>query len=148
MQTNVYNRHERTLSACVAALTLSPNTTILSPQALSAHLSTLLPLIVKANSTHAKDIHLKTFTSLHSLFERLPTETSIDEKAKGALEKLMFDPSFEGLPEAMRMKRAEALVVVGKASGSGWVAEKVKAEVDGGERSPVVRAVLAKIGKQ
>jgi proteasome component ECM29 len=144
----VRNRQERTLSACVAALTLSPSITLLSPQALSAHLSTLLPLVVKANSTHAKDIHLKTFTSLQSLFERLPTDIAISTQAKEALEKLMFDPSFEGFPEAMRLKRAEALTAVGSASGCGWIAEKVKAEVDGGERSPVVRAVLAKVGKE
>ncbi|KAJ4344658.1 proteasome component M29 [Didymosphaeria variabile] len=139
---------EKTLAACISALTLSPNTTLLSTQALTAHLSTLLPLIVKANSTRAKDIHLKTFTSLQALFERLPSDITVNEEAKEALEKLLFDPSFEGLPEAMRVKRAEALIVVAKVGGCRWVADKVKPEVDGGERSAVVRGVLAKVGKE
>lgn len=71
----------------------------------------------------------------------------MDDKAKGALEKLMFDPSFEGLPEAMRSKRAEALVVIARVNGCSWVADKVKPEADGAERSPVVRGILAKVGK-
>ncbi|KAL1595663.1 proteasome component M29 [Paraconiothyrium brasiliense] len=139
---------EKTLLACISALTLSPNTALLTPQALNTHLSTLLPLIVKANSTHAKDIHVTTFTSLQALFERLPTDVMVNDQAKEALEKLLFDPSFEGLPEAMRMKRAEALVIVAKVGGCGWVGGKVKPEVGGGERSAVVRGVLAKVGKQ
>lgn len=71
-----------------------------------------------------------------------------DLKIKTALEKLLFDTSFEGLPEAMRMKRADALVAVGKSKDCGWVAEKVRPEVEGGERSAFVRGVLAKVGKR
>jgi proteasome component ECM29 len=48
----------------------------------------------------------------------------------------------------MRQKRAEALVQIGKVKGCDWVAEKVKPEAEGGERSPVVRAILNKVGKQ
>jgi proteasome component ECM29 len=74
--------------------------------------------------------------------------TSIaDAKVKEPLEKLLFDATFEGLPEAMRMKRAEALVVIGKVKGCEWVVEKVRSEVEGGERSAVVRGVLGKVGK-
>ncbi|KAL5384824.1 hypothetical protein PMIN06_010167 [Paraphaeosphaeria minitans] len=145
---NPTTRQDRTLSACIAALTLAPNTSLLSPQALATHLSTLLPLVIKANTTRAKDIHLKTFTALHALFERLPSGTAVTEKAKEDLEKLMFDARFEGLPEAMRMKRAEALVAIAKVGGCGWIVDKVKPEVEGGERSPVVRGVLAKVGKE
>lgn len=142
-----HTRQEKTLAACVTALTLSPNSELLEPQALSTLLSTLLPLLVKANTTRAKDIHLATFISLHALFERLPAGIMIEEKAKVAPEKLFFDPSFEGLPEAMRMKRAEALVSLSKLGGCEWVVEKVNPEVEGGERSIVVRGVLSKIGK-
>lgn len=60
---------------------------------------------------------------------------------------MLFDPSFEGLPEAIRMKRAEALVAIGKVKGCDWVVEKVKPEVGGAERSAVVRAILAKVGR-
>ena len=59
----------------------------------------------------------------------------------------MFEPRFEGLPEAMRMKRAEALVAVGRVRGCEWILEKIKPEVDGGERSALVRNMLAKVGK-
>ena len=111
-------------------------------------MTSILSLVVKANSTHAKDVHLKTFTSLHSLFERVPTDLILaDPQIKTALEKLLFDTTFEGLPEAMRMKRADALVAVGKIKDCGWILEKVKSEVEGGERSAVVRSVLAKVGK-
>lgn len=145
--TSVTTRLEKSLSACIYVLTFSFNTTLLSGQSLSTHLSTILSLIVKANKPRAKNIHLTTFTSLNELFERLHTSTAIDTRSKEALEKLLFDPSFEGLPEAMRMKRAEALVVIAKVTGCEWVSEKVKPEVEGGERSPVVRGVLAKVGK-
>jgi proteasome component ECM29 len=64
------------------------------------------------------------------------------------LEKLLFDVSFEGLPEAMRMKRAEALVDVAKVGGCGWIIDRAKPEVEGGERSPGVRSVLGKVGKK
>jgi proteasome component ECM29 len=147
MFTDICPRQEKTLAACVTALTSSPNPTLLSGQALSKHLSVLLSLLVKANSTHAKDVHLTTFTSLHTLFESMSTDITIEAKGKEALEKLLFDPSFEGLPEAMRTKRAETLVVASKIGGCEWISEKVKPEVEGGERSPVVRGVLAKVGK-
>lgn len=45
------------------------------------------------------------------------------------------------------MKRAEALVAVGKIKECAWVVEMVKPEVDGGERSAFVRGVLGKVGK-
>lgn len=78
----------------------------------------------------------------------MPPELSItDPQAKGALEKSLFDPSFEGLPEAMRMKRADALVSVSKVTGCKWVSEKVKPEIEGMERSASVRTTLAKVGK-
>lgn len=89
------------------------------------------------------------FTSIQSLFERLPADTPLDDgQAKNNLEKLLFDPTFEGLPEAMRMKRAEALVEIGKVKSCVWIVEKVRAEVEGGERSALVRGVLGKIGKE
>ncbi|KAF1965015.1 ARM repeat-containing protein [Bimuria novae-zelandiae CBS 107.79] len=138
---------EKTLASTISALTASPNPTLLSTPVLSTHLSTLLSLIVKANATHAKNVHLAIFTSLHDLFDRLPAATAVDGKAIQALEKLLFDPSFEGLPEAMRMKRAEALVVIAKMGGCEWVVEKVRPEAEGGERSSGVRGVLAKVGK-
>lgn len=105
-------------------------------------------MLLRANSTHARDIHLATFTSLQSLFERLPLDTPLsDAKAKDALQALLFDPSFEGLPEAMRVKRAEALVNIAKFKDCGSILTAVKSEADGGERSPAVRSILAKVGK-
>lgn len=47
----------------------------------------------------------------------------------------------------MRLKRAEALVVLGKVKALGWLTEKVSPEINGGERSAAVRTVLAKVGK-
>jgi proteasome component ECM29 len=94
-------------------------------------------------------VHLTTFTALHALFERLPADVPLaDPKAKEALEKLLFEPTYEGLPEAMRMKRAEALVVIAKVQSCKWVVERVRPEIEGGERSPVVRGVLGKVGKE
>lgn len=137
------------MSACVTCLLDSPNPEKLSPAELSSRLSSIFPLVLKANSTHAKDVHLATFNAVKLLFERLPTDLPVLEpKAKEALEGVLFDVSFEGLPEAMRMKRAEALVAVGKAKEYGWVIERVKPEVEGAERSAGVRAVLAKVGKE
>ena len=82
------------------------------------------------------------------MFEHVPDGLSLgDSKAKAALEKILFEPTYEGLPEAMRMKRAEALVAVGKIKGCEWVAEKVRPEIEGTERSPAVKGILAKIGK-
>ncbi|KAF2015929.1 ARM repeat-containing protein [Aaosphaeria arxii CBS 175.79] len=138
---------EKTISACISALSDAPNPNKLSPTELADRLTTILPLIAKANSTRAKDIHLKTFTSLLSLFERVPADLPLsDAKAKEALEKVLFDPTFEGLPEAMRLKRAEALVAIAKVKQCAWVVEKLKPEVGGGERSAAVRNVLAKAG--
>ena len=48
----------------------------------------------------------------------------------------------------MRLKRAEALVVVARVGGCGWVGEMVRGEVEGGERSVVVRGVLGRVGKE
>jgi proteasome component ECM29 len=105
-------------------------------------------LIVKANSTHAKDVNLTTFNSLQGLFERVPADitSGLDEKA--TLEKLLFDQTFEGLPEAMRQKRAEALVALAKIKGTEWVVERIRPEIEGGERSPQVRGTLEKVGKK
>lgn len=127
----------------------APNPDKLSLTELSSRLASIFPLALKANSTHAKDVHLTTFNAVISLFERLPTDLPVLEpKTKEVLEGLLFDVSFEGLPEAMRMKRADALVAVGKVKGFQWIAEKVKPEVEGSERSAGVRAVLAKAGKE
>lgn len=94
-------------------------------------------------------MHLTAFTSLHALFKRLPADLPLtDAKAKDALGKLLFEPTYEGLPEAMRMKRAEALVVIANVQSCRWVVERLGAEVEGGERSPVVRGVLTKVGKE
>lgn len=74
-----------------------------------------------------------------------------DAKAKESLENLLFDASFEGLPEAMRMKRAEAMVEIAKLGGVEkwtWLVEKVRPEAEGGERSVGVRGVLGKVGKE
>ncbi|KAF2749465.1 ARM repeat-containing protein [Sporormia fimetaria CBS 119925] len=140
---------EKTLAACVSVLCDSLNLLQVSTMESSTNLEDVLPMIVKANSTHAKDVHLATFTAVGELFERVYRHgVVIWEKAKAALEKIFFDPSFEGLPEAMRMKRGEALVKVSKCVGCEWVVERVKPEVEGGERSPVVRGVLGKIEKQ
>ncbi|KAF2265666.1 major component of the proteasome [Lojkania enalia] len=139
---------EKTLSACVSSLLDSLNPSKLSAPKLSERMTSILLLAVKANSTHARDIHLTTFKSLQSLFDRIPKDAPLaDPRVKSALEKLLFDPSFEGLPEAMRLKRAEALLVVGKSKDCVWVAERVTPEVEGAERSAVVRGVLAKVGK-
>jgi proteasome component ECM29 len=117
---------------------------------LAKTITEILPRAIKINSTHARDVHLATFTSLHSLFDRVPSDLPLqDAKVKEALEKLLFDATFEGLPEAMRQKRAEALVAIGKVKElSVWVAERAKVEAEGGERSAGVRAVLAKAGKK
>jgi proteasome component ECM29 len=141
-------RQEKTLSSSVSALLDSLNVTKLSSTDLSARLTNVLPLVIKANSTHAKTIHLQTFKSLKSMFDRVPAVTDLSNgDIKTSLETLLFDASFEGLPEAMRTKRAETLVAIAKVNGCKWVVEKVKPEVDGGERSSVVRGTLAKVGK-
>ncbi|CAI6341703.1 unnamed protein product [Periconia digitata] len=148
---------EKTLSSVVTLLLSSLNPTKLSSPNLTAHLRNALALAVRANSTRARNVHLATFTSLHALFARLSAQATAaegnktvsvgdDVKAKESLEKLLFDASFEGLPEAMRMKRAEAIVETSKVDGCGWLVEKVKPEMDGGERSAGVRAVLGKAG--
>ena len=130
-----------TLDSINASLATSPY--------LQPLLATSLALVLRANSTHSKDIHIKTFTTIQALFSRLPSETSFDDpEIKKSLESLFFDPRYEGLPEAMRLKRAEALVAVTKVKGCEWVVEKVKPEVEGGERSAVVRGVLSKVGKE
>jgi proteasome component ECM29 len=116
---------------------------------LSKRLSTLLPLVAKANSTHDKNVHLTTFTSIKDLFEGLSAEQPLkEEEIRQALEKILFQTSFEGLPEAMRMKRAEALVTVGQVNECGWIVEKVRPEAEGAERSAFVRGVLGKVGKK
>jgi proteasome component ECM29 len=128
----------------------SPNPAKLSAANLSERLaSSLLPLVVKANSTHAKDVHLMTFTSISSVFEHAPEGLSLgDTQAKTALEKILFEPTYEGLPEAMRLKRAEALVAVARIHGCEWVAEKARPEMEGTERSAAVKGILAQIGNK
>ncbi|KAF2730427.1 ARM repeat-containing protein [Polyplosphaeria fusca] len=139
---------EKTLSSCVTCLLNAPNPSKNSSTELSTRLTTIFPMLVRANSTHARDIHLATFTSLQSLFERLPSDTQFSgPEAEDALKALLFDSSFEGLPEAMRLKRAEALVAIAKAKHCSWIIEAVKAEAEGGERSPAVRNILVKVGK-
>ncbi|ORY12152.1 proteasome stabiliser-domain-containing protein [Clohesyomyces aquaticus] len=140
---------EKTLQASIVALLSSPNTTRLSPSDLSTRLSTTLPLVARATSSHEKTTHLTSFTSLAALFAKVPKDTKLDKaEAKSALEKILFDPSFEGLPEVMRIKRVEALIEIGKVADCGWVVDMVKPEVEGKERSKGVRDVLAKVGKE
>lgn len=141
-------RTEKTLASTVTALLSSPNESKLSPSQLTECLSSIFPLVVKANSTHAKDVHVTTFSSLHTLFEHMPSNLTLNEDAKVALDKLLFNAGFEGLPEAMRMKRAEAIVVICRATSCMWIVEKVRPEVEGAERAALVRAVLAKAGKE
>lgn len=140
----VRHRQEKTLSACVSTLLSSLHPLLTSPTFSSA-LSTILPLILRANSTHAKNIHLTTFNSLQSLFLAASSDLSLtlNPEAQTAFEKILFDPTYEGLPEAMRLKRAEALVAIGKIKGCEWVGERVTEEMNG-ERSAVVKGVLAK----
>lgn len=45
------------------------------------------------------------------------------------------------------MKRADALVQVAKVKSCDWVIDKVKPEIEGAERSAVVRGSLGKVGK-
>lgn len=142
-------RQEKTLAASITSLLESPNQAKLTPPDLCRRLVSILPLVVKANSNHAKEIRLTTFTSIQSFFEHVPADLSLENaQAKATLEKLLFNPSFEGLPEAMRMKRAEALAAVAKVKGCQWIIEMVKAEVCGGrEKSSGVRSVLATVGE-
>jgi proteasome component ECM29 len=126
----------------------SPNPAKLSAATFSQRLAdSIFPLVVKANSTHAKDVHLTTFTAISSLFEHTPEDLSLEsDKVRNTLEKILFEPTYEGLPEAMRLKRAEALVAVGGVRGCEWVTEKVRPEIGSTERSAAVKKVLAKIG--
>jgi proteasome component ECM29 len=95
-------------------------------------------------------VYLTTFTSLHALFERLPTDLDLSDGAKDALQKLLFEPTYEGLPETMRLRRAEALVVVAKVRSCRWVGEMVREEIvgEGVERSAVVRGVLGSVERE
>jgi proteasome component ECM29 len=142
------NRQEKTLSACVSALFDAPNCSKLSSADLSKRITSMLPLVLRANAEHAKDVHLTTFRSVQAVFERLPTDLVLDAKAKELLEKILFDSTYEGLPEAMRVKRAEALIKVAKVDSCKWIVDSVKPQVEGAERSPVVRGILAKVGKE
>ena len=147
MLMNATYRKEKTLASCITATLLSLNPT--SGSSFSARLTTALNLAVRANSTHAKDVRLKTFTTLQTLFENIPDDVVLAKpEVKNGLERLLFDATFEGLPEAMRVKRAEALVTIAKVKGCTWIADKVRPEVEGVESSPVVRGVLAKVGKE
>lgn len=140
---------EKTLASCVTALLNAPNPDKLSPPDLASRISSLLPLVLRANANHARDVHLATFNALKALFERLPPDLPLgDAEVNEGLEKLLFDPGFEGLPEAMRMKRAEALVEVARVRDCAWVVERVGGEVERRERSAVVRGVLGRVGKE
>ncbi|KAF2280667.1 ARM repeat-containing protein [Westerdykella ornata] len=134
---------DQTLSACVSSL-LSSLHPLLTSSSFSSAFGDTLPLILRANSIHAKNIHLTTFTSLHALFLAAASDLSlaIEPEAKAAFEKILFDPTYEGLPETMRVTRAQALIAIGRIRGCKWAAERAAEEMNG-ERSLVVKGVLA-----
>ncbi|KAK7542415.1 proteasome stabiliser-domain-containing protein [Phyllosticta citribraziliensis] len=107
-----------------------------------------LSLTARLNTLHSPPIHVAVFENLGLLVE-ICGASDIDKSAlRDVLQKLLFDPRYEGLSEAQRLKRAEAIVKVAKWLGDegAWVKEMVGRELGSGtERSGDVKAVLAKV---
>lgn len=94
------------------------------------------------------------FEAVQSLFDRIFTQeptgsfsTGNEVQLKEVLESLLFDARYDGLSEAMRVKRAQAILAVAKLPERGFarglLGGKLGAEIES-ERSPVVRAELEK----
>jgi proteasome component ECM29 len=91
-------------------------------------------------------VHLTTFISLQELCSRLPPDFYAGNPGlKQSFEALLFDPAYEGLPEAMRIKRGETLCAMATVKGCEWVYDKIQMEIAQVEKSPVVIGVLEKI---
>ncbi|KAK7521973.1 proteasome stabiliser-domain-containing protein [Phyllosticta citriasiana] len=145
---HVYRR-TKTCASAIFALIASihpphlPTSDELTPAILRALSNT-----ARLNNLHSPSIHVAVFENLCLLFEICGT-ADVDKAAlRDVLQKLLFDPRYEGLSEARRLKRAEAIVSAAKWLGdeSAWVKEMVGRELAGGsERSGDVKAVLAKV---
>ncbi|KAK8218585.1 proteasome stabiliser-domain-containing protein [Phyllosticta capitalensis] len=108
-----------------------------------------LSLVARINTLHSAQIHVAVFDNLPPLFE-LCASSPVDKVAlRDVLKTLLFDPRYEGLSEAQRLKRAEAIVSVAKWLGAeegAWVRELVQQELGSGvERSGDVKKVLSKV---
>ncbi|OCK83918.1 hypothetical protein K432DRAFT_379061 [Lepidopterella palustris CBS 459.81] len=139
---------EKTLAAAVEALCDSINPKILQGDALTKALTEALSLAATAASTHSRPVHLAAFEALKSLFDRLAPDAGLalsSPQLHASLQKLLFDSRFEGLSEAVRLKRAQAVVSLARCEGAGWARELVRGEVEGrAEKSAVVRGELGK----
>lgn len=110
-------------------------------------IDSILALAAQASSTHSRPVHLAAFESLKTLFDRLASVPDLELDSPDldrSLSKLLFDPSFEGLSEAIRLKCAQAIVAVSKIEGV-ELKERVESEM-AREKSPVVRKELEKAG--
>ncbi|KAH7062064.1 proteasome stabiliser-domain-containing protein [Macrophomina phaseolina] len=145
---------DNTATGAIFALQASINPKLLQDTALSGAALRALSLVRKINTLPSNAIHVATFEALQSLFDRVfaqePTgsfSTGNEMQLKDVLEALLFDDRYDGLSEAMRIKRAQAMHALAKLPERGFARSllvgRLGKEIEQ-ERSPVVRAELEK----
>lgn len=112
----------------------------------SERLLKFFDLAIQANTAFSPTLQIATFDSLKELFAKL-SAAQTDAVVADKLVKLLFDPRSEGLSEAIRLKKAQAIT----AAAAYRENEKIKktlvacvAKEISTERSDVVKAELQK----
>ncbi|KAL1638553.1 proteasome component M29 [Diplodia intermedia] len=147
-------RRDNTATGAIFALQASINPKLLQDTALSGAALRFLDQARKLNTLPSNTIHVAVFEALQSLFDRVYTQeptgsfsTGNEAQLKEALDALLFNARYDGLSEAMRVKRAQAIHALAKLPERGFarglLVGKLGPEIES-ERSPVVRAELEK----
>ncbi|OJD31126.1 proteasome component [Diplodia corticola] len=145
---------DNTATGAIFALQASINPKLLQDTALSGAALRFLDQARKLNTLPSNTIHVAVFEALQSLFDRVYTQeptgsfsTGNEAQLKEALDALLFNARYDGLSEAMRVKRAQAIHALAKLPERGFarglLVGKLGPEIES-ERSPVVRAELEK----
>lgn len=143
---------DRTLAAGVEALQDSINLKQLQRQRASETMLTVVDLIIKANTASSSIVQIATYDALNSLFAKLDTQTvehltGRERQLGESLIRLLYRPSNKALTEALRLKRAQTIVALGKVPWPALVHAILGtrlADDIADEKSPVVRQELAK----
>lgn len=141
---NYISRRDRTLAGTIEALCASANLTTL-PRALQ--------LAASANSVRSNNVQLALFEALLKMFERLVKDhpgfgQHVPAQVGTSLVSLIFDPRYNDLSEALRLKRSRMIVAVAQVAGlvQSALRERLPGEIES-EKSPPVRQELERAYK-
>lgn len=137
-------RRDKTLAGAIESLCASAN---------PASLPRALHLVASANSVRSNDVQLALFEALSKMSQRLGKGhpgfgEHVPAQVGTTLMSLIFDPRYNDLSEALRLKRSRMIGVVAEVAGlvQPVLRERLPGEI-GSEKSLLVRQELERVYK-